>query len=73
MGQIHSWIVCAIIEYREFVKTVARDTMAAYDFQVGMPSENKSLFERLTRGSKFLHLVGADGVSSHLHNTLNPN
>ena len=73
MEQIISWIVSSIIDYREFVRNVARDTMASYDFRTGKPNENKDLFEKLMQDSKFLHLFGANGVNFHLYNVLNPN
>jgi len=63
MEQIVLWIVYAIIDYRELVKNVARETMALYDFHGGSPSENRRNFEKLTRCSNFLHMIDHSGVS----------
>jgi len=67
MPQILSWIVSAIVEYRDFVRTVAGETMAEYDFVVGMDSQNKELRKNLLLRTAFIHLVGSNDVSAFVY------
>src|SRR5882762_1301013 len=71
MEQIISWVVYAIIDYRELVRNVARETMTLYDFWAGWPDQNKHIFAKLTKGSNFLHLINDSGVSFYFYNALN--